>query len=109
MTDFIGRVKDAVRVLSGKEPSYLLRNLKMGEGVIIGDTHVYITESHLSSHIAVRIFTPKDNKITFLNKDGEPTGNLRGEKKKLIMLDEVWSHAPDNHKTDDKALKEYQE
>ncbi len=70
MNDFIGRIKDAVRVLSGKEPSYLLRNLRMGEGLIVGDTQIFITESHLSSHVAVRIFTPRDNKITFLDKEG---------------------------------------
>lgn len=69
---FIGKVKDSIKDTTGKEASHLMRNLKPEEGIIVGDTHIYLSESHLSNHVTVRIFTPKENKIVFLDKNGRP-------------------------------------
>lgn len=80
MDAIIGRIKDIIRVATGKEPSYLMRNLKYGEGVVIGDTHVYIEDSHLSNQVKLRIFTTKDNKIEFLDKSGNSKRNKKESK-----------------------------
>lgn len=94
MDEFIGRIKDMIRVATGKEPSYLMRNMKYEEAIVIGDTRIYLSDSHLSNHIKVRIFTSKENKIDFLDKSGNSKRekDIRGQKEHTVIIDDKWNN-----------------
>lgn len=68
----VERIKDVVKSSTGKEASHLIRSIKDNEGILIGDTYVFLQST---KYVTVRIITPKENKIFVVDKNGKIKDN----------------------------------